>query len=74
VVRRIGQFLARDGFYFRTTYGGRRFSLCAILRTRILGCIDDGFGSTIRFRCGGRVLRIENGSLGIVREIVDGHC
>ncbi len=45
-----------------------------VLRSGSLGPVDDAFGTRVRFRTGGTWQVIEQGSLGVVREIVAANC
>jgi hypothetical protein len=45
-----------------------------VLRKGSLGPVDDAYGSRVRFKTGGIWVVIEDGSLGVVREIVAAHC
>lgn len=45
-----------------------------VLRTGSLGPVDQAFGTRVRYRCAGRWWTIEDGALGVVREIAAGEC
>ena len=45
-----------------------------VLRTGSLGPVDEAYGSRVEFRSGSSWLVIDNGSLGVVREIIASHC
>lgn len=49
-------------------------NLPTVLRTGSLGAVDTAFGSRVRFRCGKGWIEIEDGALGVVREIIGAHC
>jgi len=78
-IKKLGQEIAGVGRVLGVREFLRWLGLllwCApkVLRTGSLGPVDDAFGARVRFRAGATWLVIEQGSLGVVREIVAANC